>query len=213
MGALGPRRVVIADAGPTPPPPYRVVDNAYSLLDKTDLVMIDPVGTGLSRAVGEAKDKDFWGVDPDIESIAPLHRPVRHRQQPLELAQVPARRELRHHALGAAIVDYLQSADGMAFNGVVLISVAIDLEADLRRCPATTSPIRSILPTYAATAWYHHALPKQPGQRSSHSSTRCAGSPRRLRRGAVERGYAHRRGARRRWPRRSTVHRPLGGIS
>jgi carboxypeptidase C (cathepsin A) len=70
MGALGPKRVVTSDAAPTPPPPYRVVDNAESLLDKTDLVMIDPVGTGVSRAVGEAKDSDFWGVDPDIESVS-----------------------------------------------------------------------------------------------------------------------------------------------
>lgn len=70
MGALGPRRIVTTDAGPTPPAPYRVVDNAYSIVDKTDLVMIDPVGTGISRAVGEAKDKDFWGVDPDIESVS-----------------------------------------------------------------------------------------------------------------------------------------------
>ena len=47
MGALGPRRVVVADAAPTPPPPYQVVDNAYSLLDKVDIVLIDPVGTGV----------------------------------------------------------------------------------------------------------------------------------------------------------------------
>ena len=70
MGALGPRRVVVADAAPTPPPPYQVVDNAYSLLDKADLVLIDPVGTGFSKPVGESKDKDFWGVDPDIESVS-----------------------------------------------------------------------------------------------------------------------------------------------
>ena len=70
MGALGPRRVVTADAAPTPPPPYQVVDNAYSILDKSDLVMIDPVGTGLSKAVGDAKDKDFWGGEPDIDSIS-----------------------------------------------------------------------------------------------------------------------------------------------
>ena len=70
MGALGPRRVVTADAAPTPPPPYQVVDNAYSILDRSDLVMIDPVGTGLSKAVGDAKDKDFWGADPDIDSVS-----------------------------------------------------------------------------------------------------------------------------------------------
>src|SRR5512146_1884798 len=70
MGALGPRRVVATDAGQTPPPPYRVVDNAYSLIDRTDLILIDPVGTGLSHALGQKKDKDFWGVDPDIESVS-----------------------------------------------------------------------------------------------------------------------------------------------
>ena len=69
MGVMGPRRVVTTDAAATPPPPYQVVDNAYSPLDKTDIVLIDPVGTGLSRAVGNAKDQDFWGVDPDIESV------------------------------------------------------------------------------------------------------------------------------------------------
>ena len=70
MGAFGPRRVVTTDAGPTPPPPFKLVDNAECLLDKTDLVFVDPVGTGFSRAVGKAKDKDFWGVDQDVKSLA-----------------------------------------------------------------------------------------------------------------------------------------------
>jgi len=70
MGALGPKRIVTVDAAATPPPPYRIVDNEASILDKTDLVIIDPVGTGFSKAVGEAKDKDFFGVDPDIESVS-----------------------------------------------------------------------------------------------------------------------------------------------
>ena len=69
MGALGPRRVVTTDAGATPPAPYGVVDNAESLLDVTDLVMIDPVGTGFSKAEGKSADKDFWGVDPDIDEV------------------------------------------------------------------------------------------------------------------------------------------------
>lgn len=63
MGAYGPRRVVTANAQATPPAPYQVVDNSECLLDKADLVFIDPVGTGYSHAVGKAKDKDFWGVD------------------------------------------------------------------------------------------------------------------------------------------------------
>ena len=72
MGAFGPKRVITANAEPTPPAPYKVTDNAGSLLDKTDLVFIDPVGTGFSHAVGKAQDKDFWGVDSDVKSLAEL---------------------------------------------------------------------------------------------------------------------------------------------
>jgi carboxypeptidase C (cathepsin A) len=68
MGVLGPRREDAGDASYAPPPPARVVDNEYSILDATDLVMIDPVGTGFSKPVGDAKGEDFWGVDQDIES-------------------------------------------------------------------------------------------------------------------------------------------------
>lgn len=64
------RRIVVADAEFTLPPPYEVVDNEHSILDVSDLVMIDPVGTGYSRPIGEAKGKDFWGVDQDIDSVA-----------------------------------------------------------------------------------------------------------------------------------------------
>src|SRR5262249_49581775 len=70
MGALGPRRIVTADAGPTPAPPYRVLENDPSTLDVSDLVMIDPVGTGYSHAIGKKENKDFWGTDPDIESVS-----------------------------------------------------------------------------------------------------------------------------------------------
>ena len=70
MGVLGPRRVVVADADFTLPPPYELADNEHSILDVTDLVMIDPVGTGYSRPVGEAKGEQFWGVDQDIDSVS-----------------------------------------------------------------------------------------------------------------------------------------------
>jgi carboxypeptidase C (cathepsin A) len=162
MGALGPRRVVTTDAGPTLPPPYRVVDNAYSILDKTDLVMIDPVGTGLSRAVGEAKDKDFWGVDPDIESISRFIAQYvndNHRWgSPKYLLG-----ESYGTTRSAGVVDYLQTRDNMAFNGVILISVALDLEA-IFPLPGDDKSYPLFLPTYAATAWYHHFLPRQPAK-------------------------------------------------
>ena len=70
MGSLGPKRILTNDPSFIPPPPYKVVDNIYSILDKTDLIMIDAVGTGISVVAGESKDKDFWSVDSDIESFA-----------------------------------------------------------------------------------------------------------------------------------------------
>ncbi|HZS72116.1 MAG TPA: hypothetical protein VFA13_09785, partial [Candidatus Acidoferrum sp.] len=70
MGAYGPRRVASVDVGGGIAPPYKLVDNAESLLDRADLVFIDPVGTGFSHAVGKAQDKDFWGVDQDVKSLA-----------------------------------------------------------------------------------------------------------------------------------------------
>jgi len=70
MGAFGPRRVLTPNAESTPPAPYKLADNAGTLLDKTDMVFLDPVGTGFSHAVGKAQDKDFWGVDQDVKSLA-----------------------------------------------------------------------------------------------------------------------------------------------
>jgi carboxypeptidase C (cathepsin A) len=160
MGSLGPRRIVTTDAGPTPPPPYRVVDNAESILDKTDLVMIDPVGTGLSHAVGEAKDKDFWAVDPDIESISRFIRQYvsdnRRWNSPKYLIG-----ESYGSTRSAGIVDYLLTKENMAFNGVVLISVALDFEA-LVPWPGHDRSYALSLPTFAAVAAYHHALPHPP---------------------------------------------------
>jgi carboxypeptidase C (cathepsin A) len=162
MGALGPRRIVTTDAGPTPPPPYRVVDNAYSILDKTDLVMIDPVGTGLSRAVGEAKDKDFWGVDPDIESVSRFIK-----QYVSDNNRWSSPKYLLGESYGttrsAGVVEYLQTKENMALNGVILVSVAIDLEA-LFAWPGNDKPYPLILPSFAAVAAYHHLLPNPPAR-------------------------------------------------
>jgi carboxypeptidase C (cathepsin A) len=160
MGALGPRRIVVTDAGPTPPPPYQAVDNAWSILDKTDLVMIDPVGTGLSKAVGEAKDKDFWGVDPDIESVSRFIQ-----QYVSDNGRWNSPKYLLGESYGttrsAGIVDYLQTRAGMSFNGVILVSVALDLEA-IFNFPGNERPYALFLPTYAAVAWYHKVLPSRP---------------------------------------------------
>lgn len=159
MGALGPRRVAVADAAATPPPPYSVVDNASSILDRSDLVMIDPVGTGLSRAVGEAKDKDFWSADPDIDSISRFIR-----QYVTDNGRWNSPKYLLGESYGttrgAGIVDALQNK-GMAFNGVVLVSVALDLSA-IFAYPGNDRPYPFFLPTYATVSAYHKLLPNPP---------------------------------------------------
>jgi carboxypeptidase C (cathepsin A) len=162
MGALGPRRIVTADVGARLASPYRVMDNGYSILDKSDLVMIDPVGTGLSHAVGAAKDKDFWGVDQDIASVSRFI---------VQYVDENSRWSSPKYLLGESYgttratgaVDYLQTKANVDIDGVILISVALELEAIFPfPCNDTTYPL--LLPSLAATAWYHHALPRQPAQ-------------------------------------------------
>jgi carboxypeptidase C (cathepsin A) len=160
MGALGPRRVVVADGTATPPPPYQVVDNAYSLLDKADIVLIDPVGTGISKPVGDFKEKDFWGVDPDIESVSRFIK-----QYVTDNGRWNSAKYLIGESYGttrsAGVVDWLQSKGGMTFNGVVLVSVATDLGA-IFALPGNDQPYPLYLPSYAAAAWYHKLLPNPP---------------------------------------------------
>ncbi len=160
MGALGPRRVAVADGTATPPPPYSVVDNAYSLLDKVDIVLIDPVGTGISRPVGDFKDKDFWATDPDIESVSRFIQ-----QYVSDNGRWLSPKYLIGESYGttrsAGVVDWLQSKGGMGFNGVVLISVATDLGA-IFALPGNDEPYPLYLPSYAATAWFHKLIPNPP---------------------------------------------------
>jgi carboxypeptidase C (cathepsin A) len=162
MGALGPRRIVTSDAISTPPPPYNIINNEYSVLDRTDLVMIDPVGTGFSKAVGKAKKKDFWGVDPDIESISRFIR-----QYITDNGRWNSPKYLLGESYGttrsAGVVNYLQKKEGMAFNGVILVSMATDLElAFADYIPGNERSLPLTLPTYTAIAWYHKVLPDPP---------------------------------------------------
>ena len=161
MGVLGPKRVLIADPGPTPPAPYRTVDNEYGVLDKSDLVMIDPVGTGVSRAVCEHKDEEFWSVDPDIDSISRFIA-----QYVSDNNRWAAPKYLLGESYGttraAAIADWLRAKRALSFNGLILVSVATDIEAIFAELPGNDRPYAAYLPAYAAAAWYHHALPQQP---------------------------------------------------
>ncbi|HEX5435911.1 MAG TPA: hypothetical protein VFW98_02040 [Gemmatimonadaceae bacterium] len=162
MGAFGPRRVAIPDTTHAPPPPYSLVDNQYSLLDKTDLVFIDPIGTGFSKPVGKGKGKDFWGVDQDASSLAQF---VSRYLSENERWNSP--RYLLGESYGttrsAALVNYLQSRDDMDFNGVVLMSSVLDFQT-ITFDPGNDEPYIMYLPSYAAVAWYYHALPNQPAE-------------------------------------------------
>lgn len=160
MGALGPKRIVTADTTQTPPPPFNIVDNQFSILDKSDLVMIDPVGTGFSKALGKKKNEDFWGVDADIESLSNFIK-----QYVSENGRWNSPKYIIGESYGttrgAGIVNYLQSNENMSFNGIVLISTAMDIGTLADGITGHELPYALYLPTYAAVSWYHHKLPEQ----------------------------------------------------
>ena len=126
MGVLGPRRVVVNDPGLNAAAPYTTVDNDNSIIDATDLVMIDPVGTGLSHATGKSANKDFWGVDEDIKSISQFIK-----QYVTDNGRWNSPKYLLGESYGtmrsAGIADYLLQNSGIAVNGVILVSVVLDL--------------------------------------------------------------------------------------
>ncbi len=158
MGAFGPRRIVTTDAAPTPPPPYQLVDNANSLIDVTDMVFIDPVGTGFSKPVGKGTGRDFWGLDEDAASLAQFVRLYVTRN-----ARWNSPKFLIGESYGttrsAVLVNRLQSREGMAFNGVVLISSVLDFET-LSFAPGHDLSYELYLPSYAAGAAYHRLIPQ-----------------------------------------------------
>jgi carboxypeptidase C (cathepsin A) len=160
MGAFGPKRVVTANAQPTPPAPYKLEENPSTLLDKTDLVFIDAIGTGFSKAVGKAKDKDFWGIDQDVEAFAQFINTYVTRNN-----RWVSPKYLIGESYGtfrsAALGNYLQSHDGMDLNGIVLISTVLDL-GTISFPPGEDNPYIFYLPSYAATAWYHKVLKNRP---------------------------------------------------
>src|SRR5438132_13644684 len=160
MGVLGPKRVVVSDPGPTPAGRYRTVDNEFGVLDKSDLVMIDPVGTGLAHAVCDHKDDEFFGVDPDIDSLS---RFIMQYVSDNNRWTSPKYRLGESYGTtgGAASCNSLRER-AFAFNGLILVSVATDLEAIFAELPGNDRPYAVYLPAYAAVAWYHHMLPTQP---------------------------------------------------
>lgn len=158
FGILGPKRIVVDDPGYTGPAPYRVVNNEYSILEKADLVMIDPVGVGFSKPVGKSEFKDFWGVDQDIRSIGLFIEQFLIRE-----GRMNHPRYLLGESYGtfrnAGLVNWLQDR-GIAMNGVIMVSAVFELQ-HLLFGPGDDVAYLIHFPTYAATAWYHNRLPNK----------------------------------------------------
>src|SRR6185312_3421755 len=164
MGAFGPVRVVTSNESHTPPAPYGAVDNTYSLLDASDLVFIDAPGTGFSRIEGKGKEKAFYGVDQDVYAFASF---ITQFLSQYERWNSP--KYLFGESYGtprsANLINQLETDRDIDFNGVIMLSQILnfDLNSDGPESnPGVDIPYEIMLPTFAATAWYHHKLPSQP---------------------------------------------------
>ncbi len=157
LGLLGPRRVQMGDAGALLPPPYKLVDNDVSLLDISDLVFIDPVSTGYSRAVPGEAPKQFHGVTEDVESVADFIRLYATRNKRWSSPKFLAG-ESYGTTRAAGLSGYLQQRYGMYLNGIVLISAILNFET-AEFDTGNDLPYILYLPTYTAIAWYHKKLP------------------------------------------------------
>ena len=158
LGAFGPRRVEMGDAGALLPPPYRLVDNEYSLLDLTDLVFIDPVSTGYSRAVPGEAPKQFHGIQEDIESVGDFIRLYATRNKRWTSPKFLAG-ESYGTTRAAGLSGYLQGRYGMYLNGIILISSILNFQT-AEFDTGNDLPYILYLPTYTAIAWYHRKLPQ-----------------------------------------------------
>ncbi|GHJ50256.1 peptidase S10 [Catellatospora sp. TT07R-123] len=153
LGLLGPRRVVMGDAGALTPPPYGLTDNHETLLHHSDLVFIDPVSTGYSRAVKGGKSKDYHGFTGDVESVAELIRLWTSRE-----GRWASPKYLCGESYGtlraAALAHHLQERHGMWLNGLMLVSSVLNI-GTLEFHPHLDVAYPLFLPTYAAIAHYH----------------------------------------------------------
>jgi len=160
MGCFGPHRVVTADHVHTAPAPYRLVNNDYSLLDASDLVFIDAPGTGFSRVTPGA-EKDFYGADQDVHAFSEFIM-----QFLSKYGRWNSPKYLFGESYGtprsANLINVLETQDATDFNGVILLSQILSYDESTgmaRYDPGVDLPYELALPSYAATAWYHHKLP------------------------------------------------------
>jgi carboxypeptidase C (cathepsin A) len=166
MGAFGPKRVATPGDQHLPAAPYKLEDNPYSLLDVSDLVFIDAPGTGFGRFYGKDPEKAFWGVDEDGHAfarfIARFLGKYNRWNSPKYLFG-----ESYGTTRSAVLANILENEKDIDPNGVILLSQIFNFTSDIdaaRDNPGIELPFETGLPTYAATAWYHHKLPNQPAE-------------------------------------------------
>ena len=164
MGAFGPKRVVTSTDTHTPAAPYRIVDNQYSLLDASDLVFIDAPGTGFGHLRGKDKEKAFYGIDQDAHAFANFI---------VKFLSLHDRWNSPKYLFGesygttrsAALINVLENEKDLDMNGVILLSQILNFDDSVdgpEFNPGVDLPYELALPTYAATAWYHHKLANPP---------------------------------------------------
>lgn len=156
MGIFGPRRVLLQEEGESNPP-YQVIDNEYSILDLADLVFIDPVSTGYSRAAPGEEAKQFHGVDEDIESIGQFIRQFITRYERWDSPKLLAG-ESYGTTRAAGLAGHLHDEENIYLNGVILISSILNFQTLYDYDKGNDLPYPLFLPTMAATAWYHKKL-------------------------------------------------------
>jgi len=163
MGSLGPKHVVTSGDQHQPAAPYKLIDNAYSLLDSSDLVFIDMPGTGFGRLAGKDAEKAFWGIDEDANAFA---RFIGRFLTKFNRWNSP--KYLFGESYGttrsAVLADILENNKSVDLNGVILLSQIFNFTTDIdfpSGNPGVDLPYVLALPTYAATAWYHKKLPQQ----------------------------------------------------
>jgi carboxypeptidase C (cathepsin A) len=155
MGALGPKRVMLTSEGFMPPPPYRMEDNQSTLLDRSDLVLVDAIGTGFSRAADLETSKKFWGVKGDIEAYGEFIRMFLTRYDrwtsPLFMLG-----ESYGTTRAAGVAGYLADK-GIAFSGITLLSTVLNFQT-VENTKTNDQAYIFLIPTYTMTAAYHHKL-------------------------------------------------------
>ena len=157
LGTAGPKRVVLPADGTPPAPPYKLQANEHSWLDVTDLVFIDPVGTGFSRPAEGEKSREWFGVTGDVESVGEFIRIFLTLYD-----RWPSPKFLAGESYGttraAGLSEYLHDRHGIDLNGIVLISTVLNFQT-LRPEAGNDLPYPLFLPTYTASAWFHKKLP------------------------------------------------------